>query len=150
MTFFHDLDLAGLQRQLEQRDDIVVQELGGDGPATHAGELLLGEADILGRLHDPDLVLFALRLDGDHVMAAELVDADVEFVDLDLSQVLDRRPQMVLQAVGRKAEKRVDQAIVTDHREQGLLVIEFVRPDQLRRCVRYVDDDEIFPRQDTA
>lgn len=51
----------------------------GDGPAAQAGELLLGEADVLGRLHDPDLVILALRLNGDRVVAAELVDADVAF-----------------------------------------------------------------------
>ena len=70
------------------------------------------EANVLARLDDADLILPTLRLHGDHIVATALIEPDIEFVDLDLPNPFDGRAKMVLKAVGRKAEKGVDQPVV--------------------------------------
>ena len=85
VALFRDPDLAVPKREFEERDRSVFHEPRGDRPAAHAGELLLGEADVPHRLSDPDPVLAALGLDGDDIVAAALVDPDVQLVDLYLA-----------------------------------------------------------------
>ena len=93
-------------------------------PTTHAGKSLFNETDVLSSLYDPYVVLTAFCLDGNHVVATSVVEPDVEFVDLDLPRSVDSGAKMVLKAIGREAEKRVDQAIIPDNRQQRLLIVE--------------------------
>jgi hypothetical protein len=74
---------------VEQGDHAVFHELRGDGPAPHAGKLLLDEPDILRRLHNADLVLADFRLHGDDVMAPVRVQTDLQLVDFDLADALE-------------------------------------------------------------
>ena len=75
MPFLDNLHFVALQCQLEQRDDIAGHELRGDRTATQARKLLRRITNVLGRLHDADLILATLRLYGNDIMAAVLVEA---------------------------------------------------------------------------
>lgn len=150
MTLFDDLYLVVLQLPFEQRNFAVLHKLGGDGPAAYAGELLFGETDVLGGLHNAYLVRTSLSLNRDDVVAAVLVQPDVEFVDLDLSHALDRRAEVVLKAVRRDTQEGVDQTVVTDDRLQGLFVVQRMGPDEFRGRVRNVYGNQILPRSNSA
>ena len=150
MALLHDPHLVVLQGQFEQRDNVVLHELGGDGPAAHAGEALFGEPDVLCGLNDADAVPPALRLDGNDMVAAVPVEPDIEFVDLDLPHALDGRAKMVLQAVGGQPEKGVDQAVVANDGEERLFVVERIGPDQFRRRVGNIGNGKVAARHDMS
>ena len=101
VSFLDYLDLVVLQGQLEESYDLVLHKLGGNRAAAHPGKLVLDKADVLGNLDDTDLVLTPFRLHGDDVVAAALIEAYVELVDLDLTYALHGSSQMVLQTVSR-------------------------------------------------
>lgn len=109
MPLVHDLDLVTPKRQFEQRHHLAGHELRGDSPAAQTRELLLDEADVLGRLNDADPILSPLGLHRNDVVTTVLVETDAEFVDLDLARSFDRRPKMVLKAAGGQPEEDVDQ-----------------------------------------
>lgn len=129
MPFFNNPDLVILQSEFEQSDFPVFHELRCDCPTAHTAKLLLYVADVLNNLYNTYPVLSHLGLNGDNVMTAALVEPDIEFIDLDLPDTVNGRPEMVLEAIGREAKERVDQTVVTDDCQQSLLVIERVLPD---------------------
>lgn len=147
VSFLDNPYLVFLQREFEQRDLSAFHELGGNCTAAHAREFLVDEADVLNDLDDPDPVRAHLGLDRNDVMAAVFVEPDIEFVDLDLSNALDRRPQVVLQAVSRKAEERVDQPVVAHDRQQRLLVAHRMEPNQFRGRIGNVGNDKAVTRE---
>jgi len=68
------------------------------------------------------LVASTLGLHRNDELASISVDSYIDFIDFDLSDTRDGRAQMILQRVSGHPEKNIDQAIVTDFREQGLFV----------------------------
>lgn len=50
-------------------------------------------------------VATTLRLNRNDELATVLVDADIDFVDLDLADVLNRRSQVILKGIGGKPRK---------------------------------------------
>jgi len=150
VPFLDYLNLIILKCQFENCNNMVIHELGGDGTAAQPRELLLDEADILSGLDNADLILAALGLNRDHIVASALVDPDVEFVDLDLADPLDRRPKMVLQAVGRQPEEGVDQAVIPDDGEKRLFVVQGISPDDFGGRVGDRDPRHIRSRHDAV
>ena len=134
--------------ELEQHDGVGREKLRGDRAATHVREFLPREFHVLIDLDEADLVRASLGLDGDDVMAPMTIQTYIQFVDLDLSEVVDGRPKMVLETVGRDAEEYVDQTVVSDDRQKRLFVVQGVHPDQFRRRVRDVDHVHIVARHD--
>jgi hypothetical protein len=102
LNYLHGLVV---QHQFKQRDYAVFGELRRDCPALHAWKLLFGVPNILRSLDHAYLVLPTFGLHGNDVMTTALVDADVEFIDFDLSYALYRRAQMVLQTVCGQSEE---------------------------------------------
>ena len=82
----------------------------------------MAAGDVLTGLGNAELVGSALGLDGYYELLAVPIHADVNLVDLDLSHVFDERLQVVLQGVGGDTEKDVDQPVIANLREEGLLV----------------------------
>lgn len=148
VPLFDDLYLVLLECQLEHSDDMVVHELSRDGAATKSGKTLFHETYVLCGLHYSDLILPALRLDRNHVVATAFVKADVELVYFDLPDPFDRGAKVVLEAIGREAEESIDQPVVPDNGKQRLFVVEGVGSDQFWRGVRNGDTNEIGPRKD--
>ena len=79
-------------------------------------------------------------------MAAVPVEADIEFVDLDLPHALDGRPKMVLQAVGGQPEKGVDQAVVADDGQKRLFIVQRVGMELFRRQIEYLCNSDVIAR----
>jgi hypothetical protein len=119
LNYLHGLVV---QHQFKQRDYAVFGELRRDCPALHAWKLLFGVPNILRSLDHAYLVLPTFGLHGNDVMTTALVDADVEFIDFDLSYALYRRAQMVLQTVCGQSEECVYQPVISDNRQQRLFV----------------------------
>ena len=84
------------QTKLEHRDPRVVHELRGDGAAGEIGKLFSAACDVLFRLHGRKLIIPALRLHWDDVLATVAVDAYVNLVDLDLTETLHGSAEMIL------------------------------------------------------
>ncbi len=147
MTFVNDFDFAVHNGQLKHGNNLVVQKLRGNRAATHAGKLLLGKTDVLNGLDDPNLVSCALGLDWNHVMAAKCINTDVEFVNLNLTNILNRCPKMALQAICRQTKKYVNDATVADFRQQSLFIVQLVYANHLRSRIRYIDNGHVFPRR---
>lgn len=76
-------------------------------------------------------------------MPPALVDSDVKLVYLDLTDTLYGCSQVILKAVRCQAQKRVDKAVVTDNRQEGLFVVKPVGANKFRRCVRNVYRDPL-------
>jgi hypothetical protein len=125
--------------ELEHGDDIVVHELHRNRTAFDAGKLLGAGRNVLLRLHNGNLIVTALGLNGNDIVTAARVDPDVEFVDFDLADPFGSGPEMILERIRCNAEEDVDETIVSDDGEKSLLVVECVRTDQFRRRVRHFD-----------
>jgi hypothetical protein len=127
------LPLAGLPTP------VASQGLRCNRPAKNTGKFLLGEPYVLARLHDADSILSTFCLHRNYMVTAPLVEADVQLVYLDLPDAFHCGAQMVLQAEGGQAKKRIDQPIVPHDGKQGLLVVESVRANDLGRRVGNAD-----------
>lgn len=150
VSFIDNADFAIPQRQLEKCDDPVRQKLRRHGPAAHPRKPVFDETDVLRGLDDADLILSALGLHRDHEMAAEPVEPDVEFVNLDLADVSDSCAKMVLQAVGRETKEGVDQPVVADDGQKRLFIVQCIGADDLWRGVGDIDGDHVGTRQDAV
>ena len=124
VALFDNPHLLALNCELEKGNGAARHELRGDRSTSQAGKSFFHPANILGRLHDSDLILTTLRLNGNHVVTAMPVETDVQFVNLDLTDPLDRRAQVILQAIGGQPQKRIDEAIVADDGQQRLFVVQ--------------------------
>src|SRR5690606_15337262 len=49
-------------------------------------------------------------------------------------------------AIRCEPQEGVDQAIVPDDRQQGLLIVQCVSPDEFRGRIRYCDANQVLPR----
>ena len=108
VTFIDDADFVVLQSQLEQGHNPPVHELRRDCTTTNARKFLRDETNVLSGLNNADLIVAALRLNRDDVMATPLVEPDVKLIDLDLSDAFDGRAKVVLEAVCGEAQEGVD------------------------------------------
>ena len=75
-------------------------------------------------MYNSDCVGAAFSLDWDNIVTAVSIQSDVKFVDLNLSNTSDGRSEMVLQAIGREAEKSIDKPVISNDSEKSLLVVE--------------------------
>ena len=85
MPFLLNNDSAVLYAKLEHRNQIVRHKLSGNGPAMKGRIALFAKKHILLRLNDGMVVLAALGLHRDNKLASGLIDANVNFVDLNLT-----------------------------------------------------------------
>ena len=106
------------------------------------GELRGATSQILICLHDRKLIFPALRLNWNHVLDTLPIERNVDFVDLDLTNSLNRSAHVALKWVSRYSEENIDQAVVANLRQQSLLVVERVSADYLWRGIRYLDRSE--------
>ena len=116
MSLLNNSHFVILQGQLEKGNRLILHKLGTNRAAAHSGIFLSDKRDVLACLHDADLILASLGLDRDCKMATIPVDPKVQFVDLDLSNTLHGRPQVILQTVGRQSKESVDKAVVANNR----------------------------------
>ena len=116
MPFINNPDFVILQSQFKKGNDLIGHKLCGHRTALNAGELFVNETDILSSLNNPNLVFTTLGLYWDNIVTAPLVQSDIQFVYLDLSDALDSSSKMVLQAIGCEAEKCVYEPVVSNNR----------------------------------
>ncbi len=90
MALVDDTNLIVLESKLKESNDRVLHKLRRYGATTKSWESLLDETDVLGSLHDPDLIVAALRLNRDDIVATAFIEPDVKFVDLYLANAFDR------------------------------------------------------------
>jgi len=100
VPFFNYPHLVILKRKLKQGDHAPIHKLSGDGATSQTRKFLLDEAYVLSGLNNADLVFAPLGLDRNHVMTPPLVEADVQFVNLYLSNAPHGRTKVILQTVG--------------------------------------------------
>src|SRR5690606_2615051 len=136
VPFVYHLDLVAFKGELEQSYYPIGHELRCDRAAAHSGKLLLGETYILCGLNDPDLSLSAFRLNRNDIVTSVLVETDIEFVDLNLPNSFHRGSQVILEAIRGQSEESVDQSVVADNGEECLFVIQRIRANNFRSCVR--------------
>jgi hypothetical protein len=74
-----------LQGQLEQGDYLVIHELSRDCTTSHSRELIFNKANVLGDLNNANLILPALCLNWNDVMATTFIKPDIQLVDLNLT-----------------------------------------------------------------
>ncbi len=99
VSLFHNFDLTSLKSQLKQSNDILSHELGCYCAATDTGKILFDKSYILRCLHNTNLILATLGLNGNNVVTASFIDTNVELIDFDLANVLHCSAKMVLKAV---------------------------------------------------
>ena len=114
MPFFHNFDLPFVERKLEKSYYPFAHKLRGDWPAAYSRKFFRCKRKVLARLNDTDLILATLRLDRNYIVASVLVETDVKFVDLNLTDSLHRCAKMVLQTICCQSQKRVYQAVVAN------------------------------------
>lgn len=100
--------LSLVDRELEKRDHVVGHELRSNRTAHEGGILLRTECHVLHDLHDANLVITSLRLNGDDVVGTTLVNSDIQLVSLDLADSLDGGAEVVLEAYSRPRSMRPD------------------------------------------
>ncbi len=123
MALLNNFNLIFAQSQLEQSHHTILHELGGDGAALNTWKLLLDEAYILSSLNDADLISTAFSLHGNRVMATMPIESNVKLVYFNLTDIFYSGTKMILQAVSCQPQKRIDQPVVTNDCEQGLLIV---------------------------
>ncbi len=64
----------------------------------------------------------SLSLNGNNVLLAISINRNIHLVDLNLPYSLSRSSQMVLQGVGGNPQENIDQFVVANKRQQGLLI----------------------------
>jgi hypothetical protein len=83
-------------------------------------------------------------------LAAEPVHADVKFVDFNLPDAGDGCAQVVLQRVGRKPQEEIDEAVVSDFRQERLFVRLGKSGNDLGRRIGNLDSDQVRIGSDPA
>ena len=81
----HPFDIVSFKSEFENGDQVVRHELRRYWSANEARELLGAARNVLLRLHRAETVGAAFRLDGNNELCTAVIDADVDFVDLDLT-----------------------------------------------------------------
>ena len=106
MLLVDDPHTVVIQGQFEHGDSVIVESVNRYRSADEVRKALLTEGDVLFSLNDTVLVLSYFRLHGNDKLAALTIDADIKLIDLNLPDVFDRGPQMVLKGMCRYSEKR--------------------------------------------
>ena len=88
MPLVDNLYVVALQCQFEQCHHPVIHELSGYGTTAEAGKLLCYKPNVLCGLHYADLIPTSFRLDRYDMVAALLIEANIQFIDLDLAYSL--------------------------------------------------------------
>ena len=111
VPFLHDLDSVVLHRHLEHCDQVAFGELGEDGTANQVGKSVAAPKEILLRLFHGQLVAASFSLNGQYELPPDAVDRDVYLVYLDLADILDGSPEVVLERIGGDAQEDVERRL---------------------------------------
>jgi len=127
VSLLHALHLPVVERQLEKGNDSLVHKLRSDRAAAHVWELLGAESNILACLHSADLVFSVFGLNGNDIVAAILVEPDIEIIDLDLTTpfTIVRRCRLLIATPSAREKVAlvcVDFAKCTQNRRQSIIV----------------------------
>ena len=117
----HD-NLIVLNAEFKHRDIGWTDELRGNRSANQCSESFLANGNILFGLYNADLIPATLCLNWKDVMRAMLVNTNVDFIDLNLTDANRSRSQVVLERIAGDARKHIEQAIVSNLREQCLFI----------------------------
>jgi len=124
---FDNDDLLVFDCQLEHCDFLPVvfhvDKLRGNRPTYQCGKFFGATSQVLLRLNHCKLIFPTLRLHRNYILNTLPVDSDVYFVDLNLADALNCCAHVALERIGRHSEKDIDQAVIPNLRQQGLLVI---------------------------
>jgi len=82
--------------KLKEGDQIAFHELSADRPTDQVLKLARAHRHILLDLDDAQAVISAFCLHRKHIVDALFVDANIDFVGLDLTKLGNRRPEMIL------------------------------------------------------
>ena len=150
MLFIYQFDFTFNLCHFEHSNLCWRDELHGNRAAYQLRELCRTASDILTGLHDSMLVTTTLRLNRNDILASVLVNTDIDFIDLNLPDVLYCRTKVVLERECGNTEKYVNKAVVPYLCEKCLFVTKRIVPDYLRCCVRDLDGDQILSGQDAV
>jgi len=110
--------------EVEQRDQLLPHELGGNGPAHKRREFSPAQRKVLLDLNDAERIISTLCLNREYVVGARAVYPEVDLIGLDLAKSSDRRPKVILQGVAGHAGEDVYEAVVAEFRQECLLVVQ--------------------------
>ena len=99
--------------KLEERNKIILHKLRSDWSAKKAGKFVCAKGKILFNLYNAQLVFSTFCLNGDNVVRASLIYADINLVRLNLTHTRYGRAQMILQGIACNPRKYINQAIIS-------------------------------------
>ena len=99
MSLINHLDFITSQRQFKKGNNPVQHELSSNCAAAEPRKFLLYKSDILGSLNDANLVFSTFSLNRNNVVAASFIEADVQLVYFNLTNVFNGCAQVILQTV---------------------------------------------------
>ena len=89
MPLLCDFNVVPFHGKLEKSDYVVRHKLSRDRPTRERGKLLTTAGDILRCLNRCEFICAALSLNGHDELLAISIDADIDFVNLNLAHVLE-------------------------------------------------------------
>ena len=122
MLLLEDGDALFIRLKGKKANDIRTHKLSADWAADQRGKSLGAHGQVLLNLNDVQDVSAAFGLHRKHIVRSPAVKADVYLIRLYLSHSLDGCPQVALKGIARDARENVNQAIVSQFGQQGLLV----------------------------
>jgi len=96
MSLGGDGDTVLARFEFEKRNDSFGHELGGNGSANQQRKLRCTYGEVLLDLYDAEFVFAAFGLDGEDVMRALFVHANVKFIGFNLAHVRDGGAKVAL------------------------------------------------------
>lgn len=100
-------------------------------------------------LHNAMFVRATLCLNRHHKLPAVAIQSDIDLIDLDLSDILHRCSQVILEGERGNPQKHIDQAVVTNLCQQRLFVAQCVGSDDFGSGIGNLDGDKFFARGDS-
>ena len=118
MSLDRDVDLQAVWSSLkfDQSNAIIVHELRANRSRDQVGKALSAQLEHIVDLDVPKPVFRRFNLDGNDVVRAAPVDANIQLVDLYLPLPGQARSEMVLHRKAAQSGEDVDQAVVSDDR----------------------------------
>ena len=114
---------------------IGAQKLCGNRNTNERREAVPAEREVLNDLDDADAIFSGLSLNWNDVVSPTPFNPNVNLVSLDLSDFWDVSPQVILKRITRKTQKNIDEPIVPEVGQKGLLVAQLVLGHYTRRGV---------------
>jgi hypothetical protein len=115
VSLLRDFNVVVSDREFEQDDYVIFfYVLSRDRPTGQQGELLTATGDVLQCLNRCEFVIAGLGLNRHHELLTVPVDANIDFVNFNLTHFRDCRTEMTLKRVRRDSEEDVDQSVVPD------------------------------------